>query len=62
MIVSETQDQIDTTLYNVVVVDYTLQNNNGVRVGQLRFATDNGASTAILEITIQNSPNRHYIQ
>jgi hypothetical protein len=45
---ADTGFQIDTSLYNVVVMDYTLQNNNGVRVGQLRFATDTVASTSTI--------------
>ena len=37
-----------TTLYNVAVIDYTLENNNGVRIGQLRFGTDTSASTSTI--------------
>ena len=32
---------IDTTSYNIVIIDYTLASANGVRVGQIRMATDN---------------------
>jgi hypothetical protein len=45
---ADTGFQIDTTLYNVVVMDYTLENNNGVRIGQLRFGTDTSASTSTI--------------
>lgn len=45
---ADTGFQIDTTLYNIAVMDYTLENNNGVRVGQLRFATDTSASTSTI--------------
>lgn len=41
--------QIDTTLYNIVVMDYTLESTAGVRVGQLRFATDTSASTSTID-------------
>ena len=39
---------VDTTLYNIVVMDYTLENTNGVRIGQLRFGTDTSASTSTI--------------
>ena len=40
---------VDTTAYNIVVMDYTLESTNGVRVGQLRFATDTSASTVAID-------------
>ena len=40
---------VDTTLYNIAIVDYTLESTNGVRVGQLRMATDTSASTATID-------------
>lgn len=40
---------VDTTSYNIVVMDYTLETTNGVRVGQLRFATDTSASTTAID-------------
>tara|TARA_X000001036_G_C20547672_1_gene753020 strand:+ start:49 stop:708 length:660 start_codon:yes stop_codon:yes gene_type:complete len=39
---------VDTTLYNIVVMDYTLESTNGVRIGQLRFGTDTSASTSTI--------------
>ena len=39
---------VDTTLYNIVVMDYTLENTNGVRIGQLRFGIDTSASTSTI--------------
>tara|TARA_B100001287_G_scaffold203412_1_gene172733 strand:- start:1437 stop:2096 length:660 start_codon:yes stop_codon:yes gene_type:complete len=39
---------VDTSLYNIVVMDYTLENTNGVRIGQLRFGTDTSASTSTI--------------
>ena len=45
---ADTSFQIDTTLYNVVVMDYTLENTNGVRIGQLRFGIDTSASTSTI--------------
>ncbi len=39
---------VDTTLYNIVVMDYTLENTNGVRIGQLRFGVDTSASTSTI--------------
>lgn len=47
--VAETGFSIDTSLYNVVIMDYTLESTNGVRVGQLRFATDTSASTSTID-------------
>jgi len=46
---SDTGFQIDTTLYNAIVMDYTLQSTNGVRIGQIRFATDTSASTTTID-------------
>jgi len=46
---SDTGFQIDTTQSNVVVMDYTLSSTNGVRVGQLRFATDTANSTSTID-------------
>tara|TARA_B100000123_G_scaffold271787_1_gene252494 strand:+ start:160 stop:819 length:660 start_codon:yes stop_codon:yes gene_type:complete len=46
---ADTGFQIDTSEYNVVVMDYTLENNNGVRIGQLRFGTDVSASTSTID-------------
>ncbi len=45
---ADTGFQIDTTLYNVVVMDYTLESTNGVRIGQLRFGIDTSASTSTI--------------
>lgn len=45
---SDTGFQIDTSLYNVVIMDYTLESTNGVRVGRIRMATDTSASTTTL--------------
>lgn len=39
---------VDTTLYNIVVMDYTLESTNGVRIGQLRFGIDTSASTSTI--------------
>ena len=40
---------VDTSLYNVVIMDYTLESTNGVRAGQLRFGTDTSASTVMID-------------
>jgi len=40
---------IDTTLYNIAIIDYTLESTNGVRVGQIRMATDISASTSAID-------------
>ena len=45
---ADTGFQVDTTLYNSVIMDYSLESTNGVRVGQLRFATDTSASTSTI--------------
>jgi len=46
---SDTGFQVDTTQHNVVIMDYKLESTNGVRVGQMRFATDTSASTTTLD-------------
>ena len=46
---ADTGFQVDTQLYNIVVMDYTLESTSGVRVGQLRFATDTSASTSTID-------------
>jgi len=46
---SDTGFQVDTTQYNVIIMDYTLKSTNGVRVGQIRFATDTVASTTTID-------------
>ena len=46
---AETGFQVDTTTYNVVIMNYTLESTNGVRVGELRFATDVSASTSTID-------------
>ena len=46
---SDTGFQVDTTQYNVIIMDYTLRSTNGVRVGQIRFATDTSASTTTID-------------
>lgn len=40
---------IDTQQYNIVIIDYTLESVNGVRVGQIRMATDTSASTSAID-------------
>jgi|TARA_B110000858_G_scaffold198513_1_gene265976 hypothetical protein len=40
--------QVDTLSYNVVIMEYTLESAVGVRVGQIRMATDTSDSTAII--------------
>lgn len=40
---------IDTTAYNIVIMDYTLETSNGVRAGQLRFVTDTSGSVASID-------------
>jgi len=40
---------VDTALYNIVIIDYTLESTNGVRVGQIRMATDTSASTSAID-------------
>jgi hypothetical protein len=46
---SDTGFQVDTTQYDVIIMDYTLKSTNGVRVGQIRFATDTSASTTTID-------------
>ena len=46
---AETGFSIDTTLYNIAIIDYTLESTNGVRVGQIRMATDTSASTSAID-------------
>ena len=45
----DTGFQVDTTLYNTVIMDYSLESTSGVRMGQLRFATDTSASTSTID-------------
>jgi hypothetical protein len=40
---------VDTTLYDTVIMDYTLKSSNGIRVGQLRFSTDTTSSTTAID-------------
>ena len=40
---------VDTALYNIAIIDYTLESTNGVRVGQIRMATDTSASTSAID-------------
>jgi hypothetical protein len=46
---AETGFQVNTVNYDTVVMDYTLNTSNGLRVGQLRFVTDVGASTTAID-------------
>ena len=46
---ADTGFQIDTSLYNAVIMDYSLESTSGVRMGQLRFATDTSASTSTID-------------
>ena len=46
---ADTGFQVTTTQHNVIIMDYTLENTNGVRVGQLKFATDTSASTSTID-------------
>ena len=46
---ADTGFQVDTSAYNVVIMDYTIENNNGVIIGQLRFGTDTVASTSTID-------------
>lgn len=45
---ADTGFNVDTTLYNIAVMDYTLESTAGVRIGQLRLGTDTSASTSII--------------
>lgn len=46
---ADTGFSVDTTLYNIAVIDYTLESTNGVRVGRIRMATDTSASTVTID-------------
>lgn len=46
---SDTGIAIDTTNHNIAIIDYTLESTNGVRVGQIRMATDVSASTSTID-------------
>lgn len=46
---ADTGFQVDTTQSNIVIMDYTLESTNGVRVGQIRMATDISASTTTID-------------
>jgi len=46
---ADTGFQVDTTLYNAVIMDYSLESTSGVRMGQIRFATDTSASTSTID-------------
>ena len=46
---ADTGFSVITTQHNVVIMDYTLESTNGVRVGQLKFATDTSASTSTID-------------
>ena len=37
---------VDTTLYNIAILDYTLESTAGVRVGQIRMAYDSSSATS----------------
>ena len=41
--------QFDTTKYNACIMDYTLENTIGVRIGQLRFAIDQSSSAVAID-------------
>lgn len=41
--------QFDTTQYNACIIDYTLENTIGVRIGQLRFAIDQSSSAVAID-------------
>ena len=45
---ADTGFNVDTTLYNIAVIDYTLESTAGVRIGQLRLGTDISASTSTI--------------
>ena len=40
---------VDTSLYNIAILDYTLKSTAGVRVGRIRMAWDNGASVSQID-------------
>lgn len=46
---ADTGFSVDTTLYNIAIINYTLESTNGVRVGRIRMATDTSASTVIID-------------
>jgi len=46
---ADTGFSIDTSLYNIVIIDYTLESTNGVRAGRIRMATDTSASTVTID-------------
>jgi len=46
---ADTGFSVITTQHNIVIMDYTLESTNGVRVGQLKFATDTSASTSTID-------------
>ena len=46
---SDTGIAVDTTTHNIAIIDYTLESTNGVRVGQIRMATDISASTSTID-------------
>jgi hypothetical protein len=46
---ADTGFSVDTSAYNIVIMDYTLESTNGVRVGQLRFGVDTSASTVMID-------------
>jgi hypothetical protein len=46
---ADTGFSVDTSVYNVVIMDYTLESTNGVRAGQLRFGVDTSASTTMFD-------------
>jgi hypothetical protein len=40
---------VNTLDYNIAIIDYTLESTAGVRVGQIRLATDTSASTVAID-------------
>jgi hypothetical protein len=46
---SDTGIAIDATTHNIAIIDYTLESTIGVRVGQIRMATDVSASTSTID-------------
>ena len=45
---ADTGFQVDTTLYNVAIIDYTLESTSGVRIGQIRIGTDISGGTSTI--------------
>ena len=45
---ADTGFQVDTTLYNVAIIDYTLESTSGVRIGQIRIGTDVSGGTSTI--------------